>query len=53
MLDYVVRSVQRSPQMMREPGDACSFLRQLGQHACFQIFGGVAREAMVRVLTHR
>ncbi|CAJ1397036.1 unnamed protein product [Effrenium voratum] len=33
MLDYVVRSVQRSPQMMREPGDACSFLRQLGFYA--------------------
>lgn len=33
MLDYVRRSVQRSPAMMREPGDACNFLRQLGRDA--------------------
>ena len=31
MLDYVKRSVQRSPSMMREPGDACNFLRQAGR----------------------
>ena len=31
MLDYVRRSVQRSPAMMREPGDGCNFLRQLGR----------------------
>ena len=30
MLDYVRRSVERSPAMMREPGDASNFLRQLG-----------------------
>lgn len=30
MLSYVVRSVERSPQYMREAGDACNFLRQLG-----------------------
>lgn len=29
MLDYTVRSVERSPAMMREPGDACGFLKQL------------------------
>eukprot|EP00434_Breviolum_minutum_P010518 symbB.v1.2.009279.t1/scaffold584.1/size184464/14 len=33
MLDYVKRSVQRSPSMMREPGDACNFLRQAGFYA--------------------
>jgi hypothetical protein len=30
MLSYVRRSVERSPAMMREAGDACNFLRQLG-----------------------
>eukprot|EP00435_Cladocopium_sp_Y103_P035976 s168_g9.t1 len=33
MLSYVRRSVERSPAMMREPGDACNFLRQLGFYA--------------------
>mmetsp|Transcript_91075 Transcript_91075/g.202211 ORF Transcript_91075/g.202211 Transcript_91075/m.202211 type:complete len:212 (-) Transcript_91075:82-717(-) len=30
MLDYAVRSVERSPAFMREPGDACGLVRQLG-----------------------
>ena len=29
MLDYTVPSIERSPTMMREPGDACGFLKQL------------------------
>merc|ERR1711924_30214 len=29
MLDYAMRSVRRSSWMMREPGDACAFIRQL------------------------
>ncbi|CAE8646546.1 unnamed protein product [Polarella glacialis] len=33
MLSYVLGSVERSPAMMREPGDACGFLRQLGFYA--------------------
>lgn len=33
MLSYVRRSVERSPAMMREAGDACNFLRQLGFYA--------------------
>lgn len=41
MLEYVRRSVERSPPMMREPGDASNFLRQLGGVQT-QCRGGIA-----------
>ena len=47
MLDYVKRSVQRSPSMMREPGDACNFLRQAGRsHKIPNLIPDVSLEAL-------